>query len=173
MLVEKTFIKVLPLVFSDTKKLKSYRKDKRISQSEKKIIESWLLVKLGKNKEAIELLESLKGELSEVVQGQLYLLKAFCSLNLTAFSEAIVLFKKAEPLINKLNLKRYNFSLYYNLHETYSNIGDTEGMKWCHQLILDNISTDVEKKSYEMALASLYLKLEDTKSAFKALNTIK
>ncbi len=140
----KTFLRAYELLRVDSKKTKLFFKDKRIPQSEKKILHS--LIDLRKNNfdQGVERLLSIRS-INPFVNGfKYFLLGAFYNNN-SFFIESIKAYNASIHNFEQANNTNYLFRPVSALFTTLANMKDLEGVKNCYNKLL-TLPIDTEFK---------------------------
>lgn len=131
----KAFLEALNLIQSDPKKAKKFLEDKRLTLNEKKILNSWFLLKNCKHDEIIEALNELKITNYELVEGQRLLILGITFNNQAQSRLAISHITSAFEILEKYPLPSHHFIAVYNLFIAYLNGGKVDRMEDCLELM--------------------------------------
>jgi len=126
---QKTFYKFLLELGRSPHKAGLYLKDKRLTAAEKRIIEAQLLVRDGKNEEAVELMKKTPSSEFVYVEGQRRLILGVALNNLSRHRDAEPNLKDAAQVMDFLELDHSRFVAYFNLFILFCNTGDFENMR--------------------------------------------
>lgn len=129
MTMVKTFIEALGLINSHPQRLKLYLKDKRLTRSEKIILQSWLDLRDNKFEIVINALESLDTKDNQIIQSQRDFLLGTTYNNRGDSHLAICLLKNAIHLLAEFPLRHQHFIARINLFTAYYNDKDLKGMQ--------------------------------------------
>jgi hypothetical protein len=126
---QKTFYKFLLELGRSPHKASLYLKDKRLTAAEKRIIEAQLLVRDGKNEEAVTLMKKTPPSEFVYVEGQRRLILGVALNNLSRHQDAEPNLKDAAQVMDFLELDHSRFIAYFNLFILFCNVGDFENMR--------------------------------------------
>jgi hypothetical protein len=126
---QKTFFKILQEISLFPEKSSGWLRDKRLSNIEKKIIESFLLVRDNQNQAAIHLIENLPKSEMPFVESQRNLISGIAYNNLTRFEEAERTISLALPVLMELESHHFLFTSYFNLCHIFVNTKQLSKMK--------------------------------------------
>ena len=147
----KAFHQAIVLLHKDPKKTKQFLKDKRLTQQEKRIIQTYLLFRDNLNEEVLELEGSISDP-SLYVDIQTNILLGMASNSLSHFHEAIQYFNKAKKLIAQDDsCPVIKFSVLFFQFITYSNLQALPEMK-----VLHSEMEQIQKNSGEMEIKKLH-----------------
>lgn len=118
---QKAFYKILLDINLSPERTKKSLADKRLTNNEKKIIESYILIRSNKNAEAVKLLNSLPPSDLPFVEAQRALLTGLALNNLSHFKEAEESISKSVPIFQTLNTPYPLFQACFNLYFIFSN----------------------------------------------------
>lgn len=129
MTIVKTFIEALNYVNSKPERLKHYLKDKRLTRSEKMILQAWLDLRDNKFDDVINALEKLDTRDNAIIQSQRDFLLGTTYNNRGQSHRAICLLKNAVHLLESFPLRLQHFVVRINLFTAYYNYKDLKGMQ--------------------------------------------
>lgn len=124
----KTFIQALNTFGTNVTKAKTYLKDKRLTQTEKSIIQSFFYLRDNQFQEVVSLLQSLVTN-DEIVESQRKLFLGCAYNNQGEFAQAIPLLESAYELMQGHDLVRHEFVALNNLFIVYRNLKNFPAMK--------------------------------------------
>lgn len=125
----KTFLKAIKEIHLAPDKIKSYLSDKRLTQSEKKILQSWDLIRKGKYNEVFSILTDNTGKEHSLVFAQKLLIEGISLNQAGHFGQAIDKLTMATKIHKQHDLPNYTFTCHYNLFIAASNNHDIKSMK--------------------------------------------
>ena len=120
-MIQKTFNRILIEFSLNPTKAKQCLSDKRLTSTEKKIIEGHLLIRNNQNQEALNIIRALPPSELAFVEGQRKLIMGLALNNLSYFTEAEVLIKDSLNIFKSLNVPYFEFVGNYYLFTIYSN----------------------------------------------------
>lgn len=129
MTVVKTFIEALGCVNLNPQRLKIYLKDKRLTRSEKTILQCWLWLRDNKFDEVKSSLENLDTKNNTIIQSQRDFLLGTTYNNQGESHRAICLLQNAIHLLNEFSLRHQQFVARINLFTAFYNFKDLKGMQ--------------------------------------------
>ncbi len=143
---EKTFYKVITELYLLSKSDKDVFSDKRLTRTEKKILEGYLLIRTNQNQEAYYLMRDLPATGLPYVDAQRLLLIGLALNNLSHFKDAETSLLLAAEEFQKLEADVCLFVAYTNLFFLYFNLQNENSMNSI-MLKLNQlpIETDVQK----------------------------
>lgn len=131
----KTFFTALREFHDHPQKVRKYFKDNRITQSEKKILEGWYLLRDGKSEQIVELFEKIPAQTDELVESQRNLVLGLALNNLSRFTEAAQKVESAARTLKNHDLPYYLYIAQSNLFNINLNLKNMAGMrKSLHEL---------------------------------------
>ena len=119
--LQKTFYKIIQDIGLSANKVRELIVDKRLSNVEKKIIETWLLVRNNQNKEAILGLSALPYSEMPFVEAQKNFVLGVALNNLSEFKNAQEHIQLAIPEFERLESVHFLFTSYFNLCHIFMN----------------------------------------------------
>lgn len=125
----KTFLQALQTFHVNVRSMKNFLSDKRITQSEKKILECWLMLRENRLDEILEVLPKLNTDYDLLVGSQKNLIWGMALSNKTHFKEAIPYMRKAVDELASFDLEHQRFTALYNLFIAYLNLKNKKGME--------------------------------------------
>ncbi len=132
---QKTFYRILIELNQTTHKSKQYLSDKRLTLTEKKIIEGHLLIRNNQNLKVIELFQSLSASPLPFVEGQRNLLLGVAYNNLSLYEEAEEHLRLAARILDDFQFHHFRFNAWFNLFLVYLNSGKHKEMKSSLQIL--------------------------------------
>ncbi len=123
---EKTFYKILKEINLNPKKSRQALTDKRLSLSEKKIIEAYFLVRDNKNEEATDILHDIPSSPSPFVEAQKKLLLGISLNNKSKYLEAAASLESAFKQFEVLKTPYFSFVALFNLSFIYFNLKESK-----------------------------------------------
>lgn len=127
----KAFLEALAVIHSDPRKGRRFLQDKRISQTEKKIITAWFLLKTCKHDEIFKLLNDVSAEGHPLVEGERKLILGITYNNCGYFHKAIDLITEACEVIDQFPLPKHHFTAISNLFVAHFNLENVSEMSNC------------------------------------------
>lgn len=125
---QKTFYRALIEASISPETSKKYLNDKRLTSAEKKIFESYFLIRNNKNTEAYEALSTLSCIDFPFVEAQKQSLLGLSLLNQSYFLQAETFIKKAIPVFHDIGAHYFEFMACFNLCMVYLGLNQTEKM---------------------------------------------
>lgn len=171
MTTAKTFLYALEIICKDHKKAKSYLNDKRLTVSEKKVIESFFLIKKGDNQQAINFLKEIKSN-DPVVDSQINLFLGIAYNNSGQFNFAEDKLKCAYAYLEDTSYSQLKFICLNSLFLLYFNQQSLSLMKVTLDEMKKNICNDESQLSYYRAQFNYYSRSGDIKKASSVLAKI-
>lgn len=110
-------------------KAKSFFKDKRMTVFEKRILETYLLVRDSKYNEAFDLVQSIKEHHNPYLDAHRNLIYGIVCIGLSRFEESIQRLNQSKDYFIKNKIQYHSFTAIYNLFVAFSNIFDLLRMK--------------------------------------------
>lgn len=126
---QKAFYQALIDINIDPSKTKKCLDDKRPTYAEKRILESYLLIRNNQNKEALEMMRSLAPTGLPFVEAQKDLLIGLSLNNQSIFIDAEASISKAIPVFTNLKSDYFLFMCYFNLALIHLNTSQLDKMK--------------------------------------------
>lgn len=126
---QKAFYKILLDINLSPERTKKSLGDKRLTNIEKKIIESYILIRSNKNAEAVKLLKGLPISDLPFVEAQRALLTGLALNNLSHFKEAEESILRSVPIFQSLQTPYPLFQACFNLYFIFSNTRRFEKME--------------------------------------------
>lgn len=126
---QKTFYKTLVEFNSNPAKAKQCLSDKRLTLTEKKILECYLFIRNNENQLALQLMKQLSPSDLPFVEGQRKFLMALSLNNLSFFSEAEKMIKESLKISDQFDAPYFLFAGNFLLFTIYSNQGRSDLMK--------------------------------------------
>lgn len=120
-MLQKTFYKTLLEFSLDPTKAKKCLQDKRLTLTEKKIVEAWLLIRNNQNDEAVQYMRSLPASEYEFVEGQRKLVLGHALNSLSHFEESEKFIKDALEHFENFEVPYFKFIGNLLLFTIYSN----------------------------------------------------
>ncbi len=157
---EGTFVEALILSVNDSAKSKKYLKDKRLTQSEKKILQCWIDLRGGKYNKIIKTLDDINGDLSEAIEGHYYLISGLVHISLSNYLKANNFLEKTRYFESKMGGNLFSYLIYYNLFINSANCHDLNKMKDCLNLIVPYCHTQ-HQKNMKLMMEAVYLLKQD------------
>lgn len=127
-MLQKTFYRVLREINENPAMAKKSLSDKRLTVAEKRILESYLLIRSNQNQQAFEVLTAITPTGLPFVDGQKELHLGICLNNLSRFSEAEEVIQKAIPVFQSLECHYFLFMCHFNLCLIYLNSSEPTKM---------------------------------------------
>lgn len=124
----KTFISILNLYNNDFRKFKRKLSDKRLSQTERKILQGWIDFRDGEFSKIVAEISPLTTD-SEMIRSEKELLLSIAENNRGNPQKAVDGLLKVVNVLKKFNLPRQLFLAYSNLFVAYLNLKDRDGME--------------------------------------------
>lgn len=180
------FIEALIAFDNDHKETQKYLKDQRLTQTEKKILECWLLLRDRDFNEILALMPKLVVDYDQLVSSQKNLIWGITHNNRNEYDQALPLIKQAYEEIQSYEVPHLEFKVIHNLFTVYFNLKNSKAMLETLQA-LEELPTENQKQmitcwqcrfSYhsflgEMAKAGEVLdELENVSSAMSELQLI-
>lgn len=125
---QKTFYKTLLNFSFYPNRAKQCLSDKRLTMTEKKVLEGYLLIRNNQNREAIDLIQSASVSEFTFVESQRLLILGLAHNNLSHYVEAEKLILESLIHLEALNAHYFRFIAYYNLFVIKSNLVQTKEM---------------------------------------------
>lgn len=151
---QKAFYKMLVEFSMNPARTRQWLADKRLTLTEKKIIEGQMLIRNNQNQETIDLMKSLPTSELPFVEAQRKLLMARALNNLSHFGEAEKTVKESIQIFNELDVPYFQFMGQFYLFNIYSNRCQTK-------LMLESLKT-----MESLPLLNEYLRLKILRSRF-------
>lgn len=126
---QKTFYKILLEFSANPAKAKQCLSDKRLTSTEKKIVEGHLLIRNNENQLALDLMRKLSPSELPFVEGQRKFLMGLALNNLSYFGEAEKMIKESLDVFKKFQTHYFHFAGNFMLFTIYSNRNQTQQMK--------------------------------------------
>lgn len=145
----KAFLHALQIMPENLRTMKSFLRDKRITQAEKKILECWLLLAENRLDEILEILPKLNTDYDQLVESQKNLLLGKALSNKTQYVESIPYIKKAIEGLRPYALNRQKFNATYSLFIVYLNLKNEKAMKETLNALK---KIEIEHKYHEICL---------------------
>lgn len=170
---QKTFYKMILEVNLYPEKMKQCLSDKRLTFIEKKILESYILIRNNKNAEATELLHGLSKSEFPFVEALKSLVLGISFINQSEYAKAEECILKTLPDFKKLESHYCLFLGYFNLCFIYLNSGKLSKVYDCIQA-MEKIPQEAEIQLIRLLRCKFnyYLDTEDLSSAEKILQQI-
>lgn len=127
----KTFIRAYDSLGENIRTFKKFFDDKRLTSQEKIILEAYLLIRDGKNTQAIELIDSLSTEKAPFVQAHFNLVSGIALNNSCRFDLALSRLVKASDFFAQENIPQFHFMSLYNQFVVGLNLHDKVLMTGC------------------------------------------
>lgn len=127
----KAFVEALSNFHDNLSEMKKYPSDKRLTQTEKKILESWLLLADNKLTQILETIPKLVTDYDELVESQKELIWGIALNNKGEFHLAKPHIEASIPTLVKNNLFFHTFTAYHNLFIVNFNLNDLLEMEYC------------------------------------------
>ncbi|MFZ4714978.1 MAG: hypothetical protein ACOYL6_14760 [Bacteriovoracaceae bacterium] len=175
--VPKIFLQALtefPQQIRELAKFERTLKDKRLSSSEKKILECWLLLRDKEYEAIIDQLTPLNCEV-EIVESQRLLILGIAFNNKSEFKAANELLKKALdkfPASYNFDLNTIRYRIFFNLFVTYKNLNQLDQLKLVLRTMSGLAHSPLQRISFEICRLSYANQCEDTKVADKSLGLL-
>jgi hypothetical protein len=170
---QKTFYKILFEINLNPGKIKQCLLDKRMTRTEKNILECYLLIRNNQNKEAFNRLKELPPSEFTFVEAQKDLLIGISLNNQSHFTEAEIAIWKAIPIFQSLESHYFLFVAYFNLCFIYFNTRLLPKMydmiKAMEELPLES---DLQETRILRCKFNYYSELDDIKNAQAILKKI-
>jgi hypothetical protein len=128
-LEQKTFSKILSELNSSPQKAKESLNDKRLTMTEKKIIEAHLFIRDNENEKAFNHINEIPPSVMPFVEGQRLLVSGVALNNMSHFLEAESYLQNAIREMKKAHSDPFLFIVYFNLFLIANNLGDHKKMK--------------------------------------------
>lgn len=154
-------------------KIKPCLMDKRLTTIEKKILESYLLIRNNQNSEALKLLKELAQSELPFVEAQKNLLVGVSLNNQSHFSEAENYICRALPIFKSLGSQYFLFLGHFNLYFIYSNTRNLAKMLETIQE-MESIPIDNEFQVIKLLRCQFdyYSEIDDIENSLKILKLI-
>jgi len=170
--LQKAFYNILLELNLNVKKAKRGMEDKRLTLTEKKIIEGHLHIRNNQNPEALALMRGLPQSEAPFIEGQRRLLMGLALNNLSHFNEAEISIKHALDLFSNLNVPYFEFVGHLYLFTIYSNRSQIDKMSETLQT-LKSIRTESEHQPLKLLRCQFdYYALVDEEKALEVLKKI-
>jgi hypothetical protein len=170
---QKAFYKIILDINLSPEKTKKSLADKRLTNNEKKIIESYLLIRSNKNAEAVKLLNSLPVSDLPFVEAQRSLLTGLALNNLSHFKEAEQSILKSIPIFRELKTPYPLFQACFNLYFIFSNTRRFDKMEEMIQTMAAlPIETELQRIRVLRCQFDFYSELENIIEAERILKEI-
>lgn len=178
-----TFVKNFDLIIKNFKHHKRYLADKRLTQTEKKVLQAHCYIRDNKNRAALELLEQIS-ETNEYLKAHINLLSGLAYNNISFFQRSKKRLEKAKItfqvyeskylFLTLVNLYTCELNLLQNkeMNKIFQELSDLEFQNIHQDLVFKRIKfnfhihTDEFEKAYEM-LDDLYENFENFKVSVK------
>jgi tetratricopeptide (TPR) repeat protein len=173
-LEQKTFYRILQELNQTTHKSKQYLSDKRLTLTEKKIIEGHLLIRNNQNLKVIELFQSLSASPLPFVEAQRNLLLGVAFNNLSHYEEAGEHLRLSAQILDDFQFHHFRFNAWFNLFLVYLNSGKHREMKSTLQIL--GTIPDLSPTSEIRLLRCHFLyhsEVNETKKALEYLHLLK
>lgn len=167
--ISKTFITALNTFHSNLKNSKSYFKDNRLTQAEKKILECWFLLRDSSFKEILDILPTIQAGYDPLVNAQKNLIWGITLNNMSEYHKAILLIRNSLEIISQYPLKSVEYTASYNLFVAYLNFKDKKGMKACLDIMKGIHENPRQVTGYLLSLFKYHSFCENYKLAEETL----
>jgi hypothetical protein len=170
---QKTFYKTFLEINQNPKKTKQILLDKRLTSTEKKILEGYFLIRDNRNNEALVLLKGLTPSEFEFVEAQRKLFIGVSLNNLSHFSEAEESICEALTIFTKIKSNYFIFLGHFNLYFIYFNTRQLEKMKDTI-LAMETIplETDLQEIRKLRCIFNYYSEINDSEKALAILKLL-
>lgn len=170
---EKTFHKTLYEIFLNPKKAKKCFADKRLTKTEKNIIEAFLMIRDNQNLQAIQLLEgTVPSELMFVESQRLYVL-GIAANNISQYQQAEKQIFASIEILKKLDQHYFHFVCYFALFWIYDNLNETQRMeKMLNEMQKIPVENDYQARRLLRCQFTYYQKVQDDKSALMTMKKL-
>ncbi|MCT4642326.1 MAG: hypothetical protein N4A33_08520 [Bacteriovoracaceae bacterium] len=139
---EKAFLEYLSYLSQKSDKAKQYKKDKRLTLLEKKVLDGWILIRKSDYAGLNELLKSMTTKGTRVVEAQKNLLKGVYHNNFGELKKAQEYLLDSAVILEEYDLGEFLFIANYNLYISYVNSHQIEKMKNLISKIVEFDSVD-------------------------------
>lgn len=177
MIRPKTFIKALKLFSSKPERVKEYLLDRRLSVSEKTILQCYFLLRDNKLHSALEILKAVTQISDPFVEAQKNLLLGMIHNNMGNFPEAKQSISSAIPHLKLFDLPSFEFIAFHNLFIIAHNLQNGNEMRhWLIQMAALDIEGSHQEIRFLRCEFILYMFEEHhdrAEIAMKALDRLK
>ena len=163
---EIAFHKLLLDLFLNPKKAKKYHLDKRLTNTEKNVIEGFLKIRDNQNHEAIELLQNTAASDLLFVESQRLYALGMAANNISQYQLAEKTIYASIEILKNLNQHYFHFSSYFALFWIYANLNEPQKM----QSVLNKMESipvvnDYQKRRLLRAQFTYFQKIQDNANA--------
>lgn len=123
------FIEALNAFHADFRETQKYFKDQRLTQTEKKILECWLMLRDRNFNEILAMMPKLVVDYDQLVSSQKNLIWGITHNNRNEYDKALPLILQALEEIKPYQVPRLEFNVVNNLFIVYLNLNDEKGMR--------------------------------------------
>ena len=170
---EKTFYKTLVSFNLDPNKIKTILKDKRLTATEKLILEAHMELRNNQNNKAIALLEKIPPSDLLFVESQRLLILGCASNNLSYFKKAEDYLLQSAKILKEMKINDFLFSAYSSLFWIYANLNEVSKMKnMLDELVAMPQDIEVHKIRLLSCQFCYYQMAGEDKQAHKILNKL-
>lgn len=163
-----TFVKNYDLIIKNFKHHKRYLADKRLTQTEKKILQAHCDIRNNENRKAIEQLSQIT-ENNEYLRGVIALLTGVAQNNLSFFHQSIDKFKEAKEIFKKYESK-YLFRSLINLYICNLNLFKLDEMKIAYNEMSELKLNKSDELIFKRIEFNFYVHSEDYEVAYSLLD---
>lgn len=177
MIKAKTFIEALNCFSTDTRRSRRFLNDKRLSQSEKNILNCFFLLRENQHQEIISELSKITEIADPVVLAQKNLLLGITYNNLDQHQKALTHLQSSRELLKNNKLSYFEMIAELNLFVVYQNLKDGKSMRkvlWhLKKLPVKDPLSKIRILRCHFKYAMLVHKLDDAESALEEIHSLK
>jgi tetratricopeptide (TPR) repeat protein len=171
--IHKAYREYLDLYYLGHRKFSEFVDDKRLTQTEKVVLNGWLNLKQNKNKEMLQSLESIKTIPDDYIASQVSFLKGCLYNNSGQFKKSVNYFKKSLQFLENYDAQFEKFNLGLSLIGVYFNLGQAQEMLESIKIITNfDPKTQKSKLYIEQSFFSYFLLTGEYENAEQYFNKL-